>query len=36
VAIALVTFLVLTKWKAPEPIIIGVSGLIGIVLQLRS
>jgi chromate transporter len=36
VAIALVTFLVLTKWKVPEPIIIGVSGLIGIALQLRS
>ena len=34
-AIALATFLVLTKWKVPEPIIIGVSGLLGIAIHLR-
>ena len=34
-AIALATFLVLTKWKVPEPIIIGTSGLLGIAIHLR-
>jgi chromate transporter len=34
-AIALATFLVLSKWKVPEPIIIGVSGLFGIAIHLR-
>jgi chromate transporter len=34
-AIALATFLVLTKWKIPEPIIIGISGLFGISIHLR-
>jgi chromate transporter len=34
-AIALATFLVLTKWKVPEPIIIGISGLLGISIHLR-
>ncbi len=34
-AIALATFLILTKWKVPEPIIIGVSGLLGIAIHLR-
>jgi chromate transporter len=32
--IALVTFLILTKWKVPEPIIIGISGLVGIAIHL--
>jgi chromate transporter len=35
IAIALATFLVLTKWKIPEPIIIGISGLLGISIHLR-
>jgi chromate transporter len=35
IAIALATFLVLTKWKIPEPIIIGISGLLGIAIHLR-
>jgi chromate transporter len=34
-AIALATFLVLTKWKVSEPIIIGISGLLGIAIHLR-
>jgi chromate transporter len=34
-AIALATFLVLTKWKVPEPVIIGISGLLGISIHLR-
>ena len=34
-AIALATFLVLTKWKIPEPMIIAVSGLLGISIHLR-
>jgi hypothetical protein len=25
----------LTKWKIPEPIIIGISGLLGIAIHLR-
>jgi chromate transporter len=33
--IALATFLILTKWKIPEPIIIGISGLLGIAIHLR-
>lgn len=33
--IALATFLVLTKWKVPEPIIILVAGGLGILLQLH-
>jgi len=35
VSIAVVTFLILTKWKIPEPIVILVSGLVGIVIRLR-
>ena len=35
VAIAVVTFLILTKWKIPEPIMILVSGLVGIAIRLR-
>jgi len=34
-AIALATFLILSKWKIPEPIIIGISGLLGIAIHLR-
>ncbi|HXB22245.1 MAG TPA: chromate efflux transporter [Candidatus Solibacter sp.] len=34
-AIALATFLILTKWKVPEPIIICISGLLGIAIHLR-
>jgi chromate transporter len=34
-AIAVTTFLILIKWKVPEPIIIGIAGLIGIVIHLR-
>lgn len=33
--IALVTFLILMKWKVPEPLIIAISGLIGIVIHFR-
>jgi chromate transporter len=33
--IALATFLILTKWKIPEPMIIGISGLVGIAIHLR-
>jgi len=35
VSIAVVTFLILTKWKIPEPIMILVSGLMGIAIRLR-
>ena len=35
IAIAVVTFLVLMKWKVPEPIIIVVSGALGILIHLR-
>jgi len=35
VGIALVTFLLLLKWKIPEPIIIAVSGLLGIAIHFR-
>ncbi len=34
-AIALATFLILTKWKLPELLIIGVSGLLGIAIHFR-
>jgi chromate transporter len=33
--IAVVTFLILMKWKVPEPFIIAVSGLLGIAIHLR-
>jgi chromate transporter len=33
--IALTTFLVLMKWKIPEPVIIAVSGLLGVAIHLR-
>jgi chromate transporter len=33
--IAVVTFLILMKWKVPEPLIIAVSGLIGIAIHFR-
>ena len=32
--IAVTTFLVLLKWKVPEPLIIGVAGLLGIIIRL--
>jgi chromate transporter len=32
--IALVTFLILTKWKVPEPIIIGFAGLVGLAIHM--
>src|SRR5215471_18244420 len=35
VGIAVTTFLVLLKWKIPEPIIIAVAGLLGVVIRLR-
>lgn len=35
VGIAVVTFLILMKWKIPEPLIIGVAGLLGIAIHLR-
>jgi chromate transporter len=35
VAIAVVTFLILMKWKVPEPVIIAVAGLLGIAIHLR-
>jgi chromate transporter len=35
VGIALATFLILMKWKIPEPIIILVSGLLGVAIRLR-
>src|SRR5882724_2007759 len=34
VGIALTTFLILMKWKIPEPFIIGVAGLLGIIIRL--
>jgi chromate transporter len=33
--IALLTFLILMKWKVPEPLIIAVSGIIGIAIHFR-
>jgi chromate transporter len=35
-AIALTTFLILMKWKVPEPNIIGVAGLLGLAIHLRA
>ncbi len=35
VGIALTTFLILLKWKIPEPIIIVAAGLLGVVIRLR-
>jgi chromate transporter len=35
VCIALATFLTLTKWKIPEPIIIVISGALGVLIRLR-
>jgi len=35
VSISVVTFLILSKWKIPEPIVILVSGLVGIAIRLR-
>src|SRR5579859_3673036 len=34
-AIAVVTFLILMKWKVPEPLINAISGLIGIAIHFR-
>jgi chromate transporter len=36
VAIAVTTFLVLMKWKIPEPIIIAVAGVLGLIIRLRA
>jgi chromate transporter len=33
--IALITFLVLVKWKIPEPLIIAISGLLGLAIHFR-
>jgi chromate transporter len=35
VGIAVATFLILLKWKIPEPIIIVVAGLLGVAIRLR-
>jgi chromate transporter len=35
VGIAVTTFLILMKWKIPEPIIILVSGVLGVAIRLR-
>jgi len=35
VGIAVTTFLILLKWKIPEPIIIAVAGLLGVVIRIR-
>jgi chromate transporter len=35
VGIAVTTFLVLLRWKIPEPIVIAVAGLLGAVIRLR-
>jgi chromate transporter len=35
VGIALTTFLILMKWKVPEPLIIGAAGLLGLAIYLR-
>jgi chromate transport protein ChrA len=35
VGIAVTTSLILLKWKIPEPIIILVSGLLGVAIHLR-
>ncbi|MGC2743944.1 MAG: chromate transporter [Candidatus Angelobacter sp.] len=34
IGMAVTTFLILMKWKVPEPLIIGVAGLLGIVIRL--
>lgn len=34
VGIAITTFLILMKWRIPEPLIIGVAGLLGIIIRL--
>jgi len=34
-AIAVITFLVLMKWKIPEPVIILVAGVLGIAIHFR-
>jgi len=34
IAIAVMTFLILIKWKIPEPIIIMVSGLLGVAIKI--
>jgi chromate transporter len=36
VGIALATFLILLKWKVPEPLIIGIAGLLGLAIHLRA
>ena len=35
VAIAVTTFLILMKWKVPEPLIIAVAGLLGVAIHFR-
>lgn len=35
VGIAVVTFLILMKWKVPEPVIIAIAGLLGIAIHFR-
>jgi chromate transporter len=35
VGIAVTTFLVLLRWKIPEPIVIAIAGLLGVVIRLR-
>src|SRR5215471_184903 len=35
IGIAATTFLILTKWKIPEPLIIAVAGLLGIAIHFR-
>src|SRR5215472_17435710 len=35
IAIAIITFLVLMKWKIQEPIIILISGMLGVLIHLR-
>jgi chromate transporter len=34
--IAVATFLILMKWKVPEPLIIGAAGLLGLAIHLRA
>ena len=36
VGIAVTTLLILMKWKIPEPLIIGVAGLLGLAIRLRA
>ena len=35
VGIAITTFLILMKWRIPEPLIIGAAGLLGLAIHLR-